>query len=70
MPPVPGRPGTPGQGFGRGRGGNRGGFGHGLGRSRTDTFEVKDEQSGETYTFSIGAFPRFFYVTVSKKKTE
>ena len=70
-PPGPGRPGAPGQGFGRGRrGGNRGGFGRGLGRSRTDTFEVKDEQSGETYIFSIGAFPRFFYVTVSKKKAE
>ncbi|MBO4431050.1 MAG: hypothetical protein J5790_06900 [Bacteroidaceae bacterium] len=75
MPTPPGfggRPGMPGQGFGRGNRGNRGGlFGrNGLGRTRTDTFEVKDEQSGETYTFSIGAFPRFFYVTVSKKKTE
>ena len=68
-PPGMGRPGAPGQGFGRNR---RGGFfgRNGLGRSRTDTFEVKDEQSGETYIFSIGAFPRFFYVTASKKKTE
>ena len=71
-PQGPGRPGTPAQGFGRNRSGGRGGiFGrNGLGRTRTDTFEVKDEQSGETYTFSIGAFPRFFYVTASKKKTE
>ena len=68
-PPGMGRPGAPGQGFGRNR---RGGFfgRNGLGRTRTDTFEVKDEQSGETYIFSIGAFPRFFYVTASKKKTE
>jgi len=68
-PPGPGRPGAPGQNFGRGRRGGRGGLGRGgLGRNRTDTFEVKDEQSGETYTFSIGAFPRFFYVTASKKE--
>ncbi len=68
----PGVPGAPGQGFGRGNRGGRGGiFGrNGLGRTRTDTFEVKDEQSGDTYVFSIGAFPRFFYVTASKKKTE
>ena len=68
-PPGMGRPGAPGQGFGRNR---RGGFfgRNGLGRTRTDTFEVKDEQSGETYIFSIGAFPRFFYVTASKKKAE
>ena len=71
-PPGFGRPDAPVPGFGRGRrGGNRGGFGRGgFGRTRTDTFEVKDEQSGETYTFSIGAFPRFFYVQVSKKKAE
>ena len=71
-PPGMGRPGAPGQGFGRGNRGNRGGlFGrNGLGRTRTDTFEVKDEQSGETYIFSIGAFPRFFSVSASKKKTE
>lgn len=68
-PPGPGRPGAPGAGFGRGRRGNRGGFGRGgFNRARTDTFEVKDEQSGETYVFSIGAFPRFIYVTASKKK--
>ena len=72
----------PGEGFGQdprpgarpgrnrmGRG--RGGFGRGgaFGRTRTDTFEVKSDD-GTIYTFSIGAFPRFFYVTASKKKTE
>ena len=70
----------PGEGFGQdprpgarpgrnrmGRG--RGGFGRGgaFGRTRTDTFEVKSED-GTIYTFSIGAFPRFFYVTASKKE--
>ena len=70
-PPGPGRPGAPGAGFGRGRRGNRGGFGRGgFNRARTDTFEVKDEQSGEIYVFSIGAFPRFFYVTASKKAAQ
>ncbi|MBO7568791.1 MAG: hypothetical protein J6T11_00345 [Bacteroidaceae bacterium] len=73
-PPGFGRPGAPGPGMGRGRGGmGRGGFGRGRGgfdRPRTDTFEVKDEQSGETYIFTIAAFPRFFYVTASKKKAE
>lgn len=72
-PPGFGRPGVPGPGMGRGRSGfGRGGFGRGRGfdRPRTDTFEVKDEKSGETYTFSIAAYPRFFYVTASKKKTE
>jgi len=71
-PPGPGRPGAPGAGFGRGRrGAGRGGFGRNtFGRNRTDTFEVKDEESGNTYTFTIAAFPRFFYVTASKKKTE
>ena len=70
----------PGEGFGQdprpgarpgrnrmGRG--RGGFGRGgaFGRTRTDTFEVKSDD-GTIYTFSIGAFPRFFYVTASKKE--
>ena len=59
----------PGAGPGRNRmGRNRGGFGRGgFGRSRTDHFEVKSDD-GTIYTFSIGAFPRFFYVTASKKE--
>lgn len=72
-PPGFGRPDAPGAGMGRNRRGfGRGGFGRGRGgfdRPRTDTFEVKDEQSGETYIFSIASFPRFFYVTAGKKKT-
>jgi hypothetical protein len=49
----------------------RGVFGRGgaFGRNRTDTFEVKNDD-GTIYTFSIGAFPRFFYVTASKKAAQ
>lgn len=36
------------------------------GRSRTDIYEVKDDTG--TYIFSIGAFPRFFYVVVNKEE--
>lgn len=52
-------------GDGPGRRGRRGlgGFG---GRSRTDVYEVKNDSG--TYIFSIGAFPRFFYVVVSKEE--
>ena len=41
----------------------RRGFG---GRSRTDVYEVKDDTG--TYIFSIGSFPRFFYVVVNKEE--
>lgn len=70
----------PGEGFGQGprpgagprrgrMGRGRGGMGRGgaLGRTRTDTFEVKSDD-GSVYTFSIGAFPRFFYVTAKKQE--
>lgn len=79
QPGIPTPPNArPGAGFGpgpragagprRGMGRGRGGFGRGgaFGRTRTDTFEVKSDD-GTIYTFSIGAFPRFFYVTASKK---
>lgn len=70
--PQGNRPGGSAPAFGRGRRApNRGLFGRGRGgfdRPRTDTYEVKDEKSGDVYTFSIAAFPRFFYVTASKKK--
>ncbi|MBO4672917.1 MAG: hypothetical protein J5616_01005 [Bacteroidaceae bacterium] len=36
------------------------------GRSRTDIYEVKDDTG--TYIFSIGSFPRFFYVVVNKEE--
>lgn len=59
----------PGGGFrpgdGPGRRGRRGLGGLG-GRSRTDVYEVKNDSG--TYIFSIGAFPRFFYVVVSKEE--
>lgn len=65
--PRPGAGPRPRRGMGRGRGV----FGRGgaFGRNRTDTFEVKNDD-GTIYTFSIGAFPRFFYVTASKKAAQ
>ncbi|MBR1667624.1 MAG: hypothetical protein IJ693_05005 [Bacteroidaceae bacterium] len=46
-----------------GRGPRGRGFGGG---SRTDVYELSDD--GGTYTISIGAYPRFFYIVVGKEK--
>lgn len=55
---------APGQG-GSGRRGRRG-FGRGaFGGPRTETYVVKEDSV--TYTFSIGAFPQFFYVSAKKE---